>query len=262
MPRIAACGAPVAALDASVIRHSLGVQADQGLAGGDQVAVLDEPLDDVPPCGAVTAVSSRRLGDVADRGARRERVAVGRLGGLVEGALGGRDDHPPGRAWSRSASASPCLAQNARASSSWSGVLSANVSTPLSARLAMPVSVPAGGISRMPVTPRSAIVSMHRSQRTGLAIWPTIRRSTSRPSWTTWPSRLEISRVRGSWVETDAGQRGEVADGGRHVLGVERAGDAERDQPGLGRRVLGEGLRAARGCRRRRSGRGRCRWRR
>ena len=46
----------------------------------------------------------------------------------------------------------------------------------LSARLAMPVRVPAGGISRMPVTPRSSIVSMHRSQRTGLAIWPTSRR--------------------------------------------------------------------------------------
>ena len=30
----------------SVIRtHSLGVQAEQGLTGGDQVAVLDEPLD-------------------------------------------------------------------------------------------------------------------------------------------------------------------------------------------------------------------------
>ena len=99
--------------------------------------------------------------------------------------------------------ASPCLSQNARASSSWSGVLRANVSTPLRARLAMPVRVPAGGISRMPVTPRSLIVSMQRSQRTGLAIWPTIRRSTSRPSWTTWPSRLEITGVRGSCVETE-----------------------------------------------------------
>ena len=99
--------------------------------------------------------------------------------------------------------ASPCLAQKARASSSWSGVLRAKVSTPLSARLAMPVSVPAGGISRMPVTPRSSIVSRHRSQRTGLAIWPTMRASTSRPSWMTWPSRLEITRVRGSWTDTD-----------------------------------------------------------
>ncbi len=98
---------------------------------------------------------------------------------------------------------SPCLSQNARASSSWSGPLSANVSTPRSARLAIPVRVPAGGISRMPVTPRSAKVSMHRSQRTGLAIWPTIRRSTSTPSWTTWPSRLETKRVRGSCTDTE-----------------------------------------------------------
>ena len=57
----------------------------------------------------------------------------------------------------------------------------------------MPVSVPAGGISIRPVTPRSAIVCMHRSQRTGLPTWPTSRRSTSWPSWTTCPSRLEIS---------------------------------------------------------------------
>ena len=99
--------------------------------------------------------------------------------------------------------ASPCLAQKARASSSWSGDLRAKASTPGSARLAMPVSVPAGGISSIPVTPRSAIVSMQRSQRTGCAIWPTIRRMISRPSWTTWPSRLEIHGVRGSWVETD-----------------------------------------------------------
>ena len=45
----------------------------------------------------------------------------------------------------------------------------------------------------MPVTPRSAIVSRQRSQRTGRAIWPTIRLSTSRPSWTTLPSRLEMN---------------------------------------------------------------------
>ena len=47
------------------------------------------------------------------------------------------------------------------------------------------------------------MVSMHRSQRTGRAIWPTIRATTSRPSCTIWPSRLEIRGVRGSWVDTD-----------------------------------------------------------
>ncbi len=47
------------------------------------------------------------------------------------------------------------------------------------------------------------MVSMHRSQRTGLAICPTIRASTSWPSWTTLPSLLEMSGVRGSWTETE-----------------------------------------------------------
>ena len=98
--------------------------------------------------------------------------------------------------------ASPCLSQKSRAASSWSGVFSANVSTPLRLRLAMPVSVPAGGISRMPVTRRSLMVSMQRSQRTGLAIWPTMRATTSRPSWTTLPSLLEITGMRGSCVDT------------------------------------------------------------
>ena len=42
----AACGAPVAVLIVA-ISGSLRVEADQGLAGGDQVAVLDQPLDDL-----------------------------------------------------------------------------------------------------------------------------------------------------------------------------------------------------------------------
>ena len=47
------------------------------------------------------------------------------------------------------------------------------------------------------------MVSMQRSHRTGWAIWPTMRFMISRPSWMTWPSRLEIQAVRGSWVETE-----------------------------------------------------------
>ena len=46
------------------------------------------------------------------------------------------------------------------------------------------------------------MVSRQRSQRTGLATCFTIRRTTSRPSWITLPSALEISAVRGSCVET------------------------------------------------------------
>ena len=179
------------------------MQAEQRLAGGDQVAVLDEPLDDLAAVGRGDGGAVAQAGDLADGGAGGEDVErlrprrtmwkvplIGETTIRQVGVVSMPD-------------ASPCLAQNSRAASSWSGVLSAKVSTPLSARLAMPVRVPAGGISRMPVTPRSSMVSRHRSQRTGLAIWPTIRASTSRPSWTTLPSRLEITRVRGSCVDTE-----------------------------------------------------------
>ena len=47
MPRMAACGAPVTRSIGGHQCASLGVEADQRLAGGDQVAVLDEPLDDL-----------------------------------------------------------------------------------------------------------------------------------------------------------------------------------------------------------------------
>ena len=42
------------------------------------------------------------------------------------------------------------------------------------------------------------MVCMQRSHRTGLAIWPTIRPSTSPPSRTTSPSLFEITAVSGS----------------------------------------------------------------
>ena len=52
----------------------------------------------VPPCGASTGVEPRRLVDLADddAGAPGERPSATSVG-LVEGALGGRDEHPPGR---------------------------------------------------------------------------------------------------------------------------------------------------------------------
>ena len=179
-----------------------------------------------PPCGAVTLVSSRGAGDRADRARRgRARRRPAASGARWKVPLAGR----PASArsgWCRSARPRRACRTNARASSSWSGVLRANVSTPFMARLAMPVRVPAGrhleDAGDAEVEHRlHAEVPADRA-----AIWPTIRASTSRPSWTTWPSRLEISGVRGSWVETERARPAEVADGGRHVLGVERAGDA------------------------------------
>lgn len=48
---------------------------------------------------------------------------------------------------------------------------------------------------------------MHRSQRTGLLTWLTMRESTSRPEWMTAPSTLETSGTRASWVETARASR-------------------------------------------------------
>ncbi|KMP02566.1 hypothetical protein CIRG_10389 [Coccidioides immitis RMSCC 2394] len=54
---------------------------------------------------------------------------------------------------------------------------------------------------------------------------------------------LVADQARTRVVGRDAlGQPGEVADSRLHVLGVEGAGDAERHQPGLGGRLGGEGL--------------------
>ena len=72
------------------------------------------------------------------------------------------------------------------------------------------------------MTPRSGIVSMHRSQRTGALTWVTSRLSTSRPSCTTWPSRLEITGVRGSCVETDRASRASTSTAGA-MYGVWKA---------------------------------------
>ncbi len=48
---------------------------------------------------------------------------------------------------------------------------------------------------------------MHRSQRTGLETWETIRSRTSRPSCTTVPSRLEMTFARGSTVAIEEASR-------------------------------------------------------
>ena len=99
---------------------ALRVQPEQRLAGGDQVAVLDEPLDDLAAVRRGDLILSRRLATspIAAPAARTsQRLAAS---ARVEGALGGGDDHPPGRR-GVDQEASPCLSQKARASSSWSG---------------------------------------------------------------------------------------------------------------------------------------------
>src|SRR5262249_21545523 len=81
-----------------------------------------------------------------------------------------------------------CSAMSSRAASRSSGVFRASVVTPGSARLARPVRVPPGHTSISVVVPSFSKVSMHRSQRTGLATWPTRRWSTSAPVSTACPS--------------------------------------------------------------------------
>lgn len=78
------------------------------------------------------------------------------------------------------------------------GVFSARVFTPGSARLASPVRVPPGQTSISAVAPSSWKVSMHRSQRTGFATWPTSRCTTSAPVVTTLPSLFETYAIFGS----------------------------------------------------------------
>ena len=86
-----------------------------------EVAVLDEPLDDLPPA-ADTVTRSRRLA-TADGGAGGEEVEPRRPRGEVEGALDRRNDSARW-AWSRFRSARRAW-REARASSSCSGPLKA-----------------------------------------------------------------------------------------------------------------------------------------
>ena len=261
MPRTAAYAAPLDGVERGH-RRSFRVQADQRLAGGDEVAVLDEPLDD----GAAVRRGDRRSRPAGPATSPTWRRARGRCASAGQVGAGGRCPWParPASArsgWCRCAMRSPCLSKNARASSSWSGVLRANVSTPFSARLAMPVRVPAGGISSMPVTPRSSIVSMHRSQRTGCAIWLTMR--LQHLAAVVDDLAVAVGDPAGSaasWVETERASRREVR---RRPGPCARCGTRRRPTAGpAGPWPAGRRRRpaAARRCRRRRSGRGRCRW--
>ena len=91
------------------------------------------------------------------------------------------------------------------------------------------------------VTPSSVQRSMHRSQRTGL-------RHLAPPGGRAPRGRGDHGAV-AVGDQRDAGvgdvvvgpARPQLADGGLHEVGVERAGDLERDDAGPGRRVGGEG---------------------
>ena len=175
----------------------------QGRPGGEHGHVDDRlavpgpaPLDDAgaladPLVGGVDALDDLGVGDDPSRPVAADAGDAGVRPVGVRGAQGprealGGDGH------------AECSLMRVRAASRSSGVLTASSSTPLSARLASPTRVPAGGSSMIAVTPRSVNRSMHRSQRTGLDTCATSRSSTSRPSATTAPSRLETSVTPGS----------------------------------------------------------------
>ena len=90
------------------------------------------------------------------------------------------------------------------------------------------------------VTPRSARERMHRSHRTGAVTWRTSRLSMVGPWSTAAPSRLDSRILVGCGGGDAGGGGGERGLGGRHVRGVERAGDLQLDDPRLGGRRGGE----------------------
>src|SRR5215207_1341411 len=154
----------------------------------------------VPPCGATTGLSSCRDTSVPMAVPGSSTVPSGRSTRRMVPLAGATSIRQVGEP--SCGAALPWRAARSRAASRSSGVFRATVSTSGSDRLTRPVRVPAGGTSISAVTPSSPIVCMHRSQRTGLLTWLTIRESTSRPWAMTAPSRLEMRRVRGSWTLT------------------------------------------------------------
>src|SRR5690606_19104221 len=145
---------------------------------------------------------------LAAHAADREDARVRRARGLAQcraHASAPAVDAPPTTEW---------RAMRSRAASTSSGDFTATDSTPLSARRASPVSTPPGASSRIAVTPRSASVSWHKSQRTGAAICAVRRRTTSRalpyvlPSMSIVaydsPSAFERNGTRGSLTSHDA----------------------------------------------------------
>ncbi len=218
----------------------LELDADQRLALADRIPVLHQPLDDLRRPWRGDRVLAAAGPDRAEVGCARPAVCR-RTGTCPRPARRSAATPAGGRARGSSGSAR-CSSIRSRAASSWSGVLRASWTTPGSARRARPVSVPAGGSSISAVTPRSAIVRMHRSQRTGAATWATMRSSHSWPVVTAAPSASDSSVMAGSVTATPAAAARSAATAGRHVPGVECPGHLQRPQPRAGRRVRREGL--------------------
>ena len=83
---------------------------------------------------------------------------------------------------------------------------------------------------------------MHRSQRTGRETWAIRLSTAAAPSVTSAPSKLDSNGTCGFLRVQRRTQGLQGRARGGHVRGVERARDLQRDDPGLGRRVLRQGL--------------------
>ena len=130
---------------------------------------------------------------------------------------------------------------------------------PFHSRLASPASAPAGGSSMTAVTPRSRMVARQASKRTGLVTWLTSRASASAPVGTAVPSALDSSSRLGSAGRGRRRPPSSSSAGRGHVVGVEGAGDRQRHDPRLRRRVGLQRGQPVERSRRRRSARRRCR---
>ncbi len=113
-----------------------------------------------------------------------------------------------------------------------SGVFRVTISVPLSSRLISPASVPAGASSMTPVTPRSASVRMHRSQRTGAVTWATSRSRIVTPSLMLAPSALDSRILFGAPGVMPPATAPRALYAGA-MNGVERAGHLQGDDAAL-----------------------------
>ena len=189
-------------------RTPLGLNTDKWLTLADRIPVFHQPFDDLrrPRCRDRALAAARddhaEVGGEGDHGPGRGRVAASRGDRNVPDVGATISRHSGRWPWLWRSESARCSAMSSRAASSWSGVLIASCATPGSARRARPVRVPAGGSSMIAVTPRSAMVRMHRSQRTGAATWAMMRSSHSLPVVTAAPSASDSSVIAGSLTGT------------------------------------------------------------
>ena len=263
MPRIAACAAPWrwpgSSAISSLLRGAGGAAAGRGRRGRRPRRATRRSA----AVGGGDGGAVAQAGDVADRGAGGEHVERLGLGGDVEGALGGGDDHPPGRGGVDAASASPCLAQNVAGVVELVGRLEGERLDALEGALG-----DAGErAGRRHLEDAGDAEVVHRLQ----AEVPADRAGDLADDPREHLAAVVDRPGRRGWRSPGCAGRGPTPTGRARRGGRRRAPcaavwKAPATLSGISRalvgRVVGEGLRAARGCRRRRSGRGRCRWRR